>query len=180
MNSRPLLWLALGVLLGAFGYHFVHRCDELPIIGEPEVVVVTDTIRVPVPVPISDGVVDKAVVPSKKQSDTVQNVERPTGGISTPTQEEKPLDDTPSVLPSGEVEIPIERKTYQTDDYKAVVEGWRPNLVSMEVYAKTTIVTTTRLQKPRFAVSVGPSVSWDGKAYKPAISLTVGYILFSK
>jgi hypothetical protein len=43
-----------------------------------------------------------------------------------------------------EVEVPIERKTYLTDDYRAEIEGFRPSLVSMEVYRKTRFVTQTQ------------------------------------
>lgn len=39
------------------------------------------------------------------------------------------------------VEVPIERKVYQTDDYRAEIEGFRASLVSMEVFRKTQIVT---------------------------------------
>ncbi len=42
-----------------------------------------------------------------------------------------------------EVEVPIERKEYKTDDYRAVVEGFRPSLVEMEVYRQTQLVTKT-------------------------------------
>jgi hypothetical protein len=40
-------------------------------------------------------------------------------------------------------EIPIERKTYQTEDYRAEIEGFRPSLVSMEIYRQTQFVTKT-------------------------------------
>lgn len=175
-----LLLLLLGAMFGALGYKQIYPCRELPNYGKPEVVVVRDTIKVPVPVPVSDGVVDKVVVPPRKDSDTVQNDERTPDGTNVPTEDKKPVDDTPSVLPSGEVEIPIERKTYQTDDYKAVVEGWRPSLVSMEVYPKTTTITQTKLKKPVFSLSVGPGVGWDGKDFKPYIGVTAGFVIFSR
>lgn len=175
-----LLLVALGALLGALGYSYINPCRELPNYGKPDEVIVRDTIKVPVPVPVSDGVVDKVVVPPRKDSDTVQNDERTPDGTNVPKEDKKPVDDTPSVLPSGEVEIPIERKTYQTEDYKAVVEGWRPNLVSMEVYPKTTTITQTKLKKPVFSLTLGPGVGWDGKEIKPAIQLTAGFVLFSR
>lgn len=42
------------------------------------------------------------------------------------------------------VEIPIERRVYQTDDYRAVVEGFRANLTEMEVYRRTQFINTTQ------------------------------------
>lgn len=41
------------------------------------------------------------------------------------------------------VRIPIERKEYRTDDYRAVVSGYRPNLELVEVFRKTNTVTLT-------------------------------------
>lgn len=42
------------------------------------------------------------------------------------------------------VPIPIERKEYRTDDYRAIVSGYRPRLDLMEVYRKTRTVTVTK------------------------------------
>ncbi len=39
------------------------------------------------------------------------------------------------------VEVPIERKIYQTSEYRAEIEGFRPSLVNMEVYPITKIIT---------------------------------------
>lgn len=53
-------------------------------------------------------------------------------------------------LPSAEIDtvlidmvVPITQKTYQTDDYKAVIEGYNPQLTLMEVYKKTEYINTT-------------------------------------
>lgn len=45
------------------------------------------------------------------------------------------------------VPIPIERKEYRTDDYRAIVSGYRPRLDLMEVYRKTRTVTVTKEPK---------------------------------
>ena len=39
------------------------------------------------------------------------------------------------------VVVPIEQKVYATADYRAVVDGYRPRLVSMELYRQTQVVT---------------------------------------
>jgi hypothetical protein len=44
------------------------------------------------------------------------------------------------------VEVPIEQKEYKTDDYRAVIEGFRANLLSMEVYPETHLITKTEIQ----------------------------------
>jgi hypothetical protein len=40
-----------------------------------------------------------------------------------------------------EVKVPVERKVYETENYRAVVEGFRPTLVEMEVYRNIPIIT---------------------------------------
>ena len=42
------------------------------------------------------------------------------------------------------VEMPIEQVEYRTDRYRAVVEGWRPKLLSIECYDSRQIITDTR------------------------------------
>ncbi len=46
-----------------------------------------------------------------------------------------------------DAEIPIERKVYETPDYRAEIEGFRPELISMEVYRQTQLVTQTQTIK---------------------------------
>lgn len=69
-----------------------------------------------------------------------------------------------------EVPVPIERKTYQGDDYRAVVSGFRPSLDEISVFPKTVTVTTTntvtqRIPAPRvsFGLAAGPGVFYDGQ-----------------
>ena len=38
------------------------------------------------------------------------------------------------------INIPIKRKTYNTDDYRAVISGYRPNLDTMIIYHKKEII----------------------------------------
>ena len=75
------------------------------------------------------------------------------------------------------VEVPIERKTYKTDDYKAEIEGYRASLLSMEVYPKTITITKPEVRyertKPKFGVGVqvGYGIPINGK---PAPYIGVG------
>lgn len=53
------------------------------------------------------------------------------------------------------VPIPIERKEYRTDDYRAVISGYKPNLDVMEVFRKTqTIIVTPKAKR----WGVGPQI----------------------
>ena len=55
------------------------------------------------------------------------------------------------------VPLPIESKEYRTDDYRAVVSGYRPRLDLMEVYRKTRTVTVT--PKPK-RWGIGPTAGF--------------------
>lgn len=53
--------------------------------------------------------------------------------------------------------IPIERKEYRTEDYRAVVSGYKPSLDVMEVFRRTQTVTVT--PKPK-RWGIGPQVGF--------------------
>lgn len=62
---------------------------------------------------------------------------------------------------SVEVVLPIERVVYENNNYRAVVEGYQPKLVEMELRGTTTtIVKTIPTQKKGWDVVVGPTVCW--------------------
>ncbi|WP_289290009.1 DUF6808 domain-containing protein [Muribaculum intestinale] len=71
------------------------------------------------------------------------------------------------------VAIPIERKTYTTPDYRAVVEGYRPALVEMEVYRQTNIVTVTPTSAKPKRWGVGLQI---GYGYMPTANRVTPYI----
>lgn len=167
------LWLIaigflIGLILGALLANYFNPCRDLPTDKvETVTVVVRDTIKVPIPTPIDKGVVKvEKVKPKNKPVDEPRNEQN----------------DAPTIADDGEIEIPIDRKEYVTEDYKAVVEGWRPSLVSMEVYPKTTTITNTvtKVKTPRFSLVVGPGIGYDGKNFKPYLGVTAGFVLFSK
>lgn len=96
--------------------------------------------------------------------------------------------DTIAQIDTVTVTIPIERKTYQNEDYRAIIEGYKPSLISMDIYRKTTLIrdtiqinnTITRYKPPRWAVSVGPGVGYGPKGIQPYIGINVGYVIWSK
>jgi len=179
------LWLIaigflIGLILGALLANYFNPCRDLPTDKvETVTVVVRDTIKVPVPTPIDKGVVKvEKVKPKNKPVDEPKGDE----GTNIPTEPRNEQNDAPTIADDGEIEIPIERKEYVTEDYKAVVEGWRPSLVSMEVYPKTTTITNTvtKVKTPRFSLVVGPGIGYDGKNFKPYLGVTAGFVIFSK
>lgn len=81
---------------------------------------------------------------------------------------------------SVDVEIPIERKTYEDSIYFAVVSGYRVNLDSIKVYQRNTIVERYIKSKPKqFGIGIvgGYGLSKDG--WTPFVGIGVSYNLFS-
>ena len=53
------------------------------------------------------------------------------------------------------VGLPLERKEYRRDEFYAVVSGYNPSLIHMEVYPKTVYVTERETVRQRNYLSVG-------------------------
>lgn len=78
--------------------------------------------------------------------------------------------------------LDVEVRTYQGDDYRAVVAGIRPELREISVYPKTVHVgTTATVQHPQrrvrvgFGAAAGPGVFWDGSpGIRPGVGVTAG------
>lgn len=89
------------------------------------------------------------------------------------------------LTPQG-IDIDLEEKVYQTDQYKATIQGWRPELVGMEVYPRTTTIrevetrTVTQTKSPRWGVVVGPGVGYTGTAVVPMVGVTAGLVIGSR
>lgn len=81
--------------------------------------------------------------------------------------------------------VEIERRVYQGDDYRAVVEGWRPELAEIAVYPKTVYLQTEVTQQapqPRvrfgFGATAGPAVIWTPDGIKGGAGLAAGLTIF--
>lgn len=62
--------------------------------------------------------------------------------------------------------VPIERKVYETEDYRAVVSGFRPNLDSMEIFPRTKVITrsvetATAAKRRWIRFGIGVGVGYD-------------------
>ncbi len=91
------------------------KCPDARVVVKTrsDTVIVRDTIRDTVPIPVTRYLVRIDTVHVKVAGDTVY----------------------------VNVEVPIHQRVYQTDDYRAVVEGFRPELIAMEVYRQTHYIT---------------------------------------
>ena len=128
-----------------------------------DTLIVRDTVRVGVPVP---RVVERV------RFDTVRLYARPDTAFS-------PSDPT-DIKAEGDSAaiVPISRRVYVTEDYRATVEGYDPRLVEMELYRKTSVITRTRL--PRWALTAGAGVGYRGGEITPYIGVSIGYVLWAK
>jgi hypothetical protein len=174
-----LIGIVIGFLLGGLSYKkFDKPCMELPVIAiTSDTVTVRDTLRLEVPA---------AVDSSPVRRDTVWLQISPAGssglldGVEVPPKLLE-ADTVPRLQPDGALVIPISKREYMTKDYRAVVEGWRPRLISLEVYPETRIITNniTKLKKPRYAIVAGLGLGYDGEHVRPEIGFKVGRVLWS-
>lgn len=149
MKARTIITAAISAVLvlgiGFFAGRRTCRPQQLEILRR-DTVTVTDTIVREIPVPR-----------------TVTVVRIDTCYLSSPT-------DTIRIP----VAVPIERKTYITPDYRAVVEGYRPSLVEMQVYQKQQTITQTipiSNKSKRWGIGIQA-----GYGYIPIVNKTALYI----
>jgi hypothetical protein len=80
-----------------------------------------------------------------------------------------------------EVELPIEEREYKSEEYKAVVQGYNPILKSIEVYPRTSYITTTETikERKRWGVSLcvqgGYGITPKGWQPYAGVGVTFGY-----
>ena len=137
----------LGVLLLCFiSFLFGKTCKKQEIIHDIEI----DTIIQPIPVP--QYIVDVGEVEIPFPMDAI--VEKDT------------------IKDTVYINIPIQRKTYQTDDYRAVISGYRPNLDTMTIYHKREIIYE-KSRRWGLGITAGYGLSKDG--FSPCLSMGVFY-----
>ena len=119
---------------------------------------------------------------------TVAQLERIIATLEVAASEASEKQDTAlvSLPPADSVEVglplPIERKVYEGEEYRAVVSGISPKLESLDIYRKTGYITNTITQSRRKArvgigVTAGPGVYWNGSGIQPGVGTTVGLTL---
>jgi hypothetical protein len=146
-----LIAAAVLVALGFFaGRHTVPPCRVI-IEARTDTVTIRDTIRERVPVPVDRVIVRVDTIPVAVPGDTVHI----------------------------DALIPIERKTYQTVDYRAVVEGFRPALVSLDIYRQTRFIdrvqTIRTPDRRRWALALQAGYGLTPKGPQPYLGIGMQY-----
>lgn len=143
---RSLPWILTCLLLGVVVWMRCNPHEPQPMYVKGDTVHIRDTIR---------DTILKPVRETLKRTDTVYLP------ILIDTTTDRTVEDD-----SIPVLIPITSKEYKTDNYRAVVSGYKPSLDSMELYRDNKIITLTPLQKKkRFGLGLQAGYSYPGGAY---------------
>ncbi|MCD8173824.1 MAG: hypothetical protein LUD76_10290 [Alistipes sp.] len=128
-----------------------------------DTVIFRDTIREPVPEPVAVH---------HYHTDTVTVV------VYLPAESGQPVDSMQVPVP-----IPIEEKEYRTPDYYALVRGYRPELVRLDLFPESRIIydaqTRTVTKRPRFGVGVQVGYGYGGQKLQPYVGVGLQYNLFT-
>ncbi len=79
------------------------------------------------------------------------------------------------------VNVPIEQRTYSSDQYTAWVSGYEARLDSIALYTKEVVVEKEIYldkKRRRWGCVVGAGVGTNEKGVSPYVGITVGYVLF--
>lgn len=83
---------------------------------------------------------------------------------------------------SAAVVIPITQKRYENEDYRAYVSGYEPNLDSIFVFPKTTVIHERSYKPPNkwhIGVQCGVGYTFKSKQFEPFIGVGLSYSIIS-
>lgn len=191
------LWnIFVYVLIGVLLCLNVFQCSRgtqgnLPPGSYTDTLTVYDTVRVEIPAPKDEkplgSVIAKLPVSVPKQTENERKLQETVqmlrdslanyGKIVPDHFEDLSEKVTPD---SVSVEIPITQKVYETDRYRAVVSGYKPNLDDIYIYQPTQIVQVK--SKPKrwgVGIQVGYGVTLkQTPQFSPYVGVGVSYNLF--
>lgn len=87
--------------------------------------------------------------------------------------------DTIVKIDSIEVKVPITERVYEDTTYKAVVRGYEPELVSLDMYGSTKTITMTKTKRPKVVVSAGVYGGFGVKGADYGLGVSVGVPIWS-
>ncbi len=138
---------------------------------ECDTIYVYDTIRIVEPVPVKEEVVRYVYVtlPKNEQNDSE------CAEMSSQNEQNEFQED------SVEVIIPITERTYEDSTYRAVVRGFQPELVSLDLYTKAMYYPVYLKQKvqPKIVVSAGVYGGLGVKGADYGLGISVGVPIWS-
>jgi hypothetical protein len=140
----------------------VKSCEpKVDDVVECDTIYIHDTIRIVEPIHIKETVVryDTVFFPVYKELDSISNL----------TQD------------SAKVVVPITERTYEDSTYKAVVRGYNPELVSLDMYLKEVYFPkiVEMKVKPKVVVSAGVYGGFGVKGADYGLCISVGVPIWS-
>lgn len=162
--------IVMAVIAGA-SLSSAYKLANRPINERVDTLIVYDTIREERPVEVQRMPVGYELTPVGLVADLEQKVNTLVGLVDS-------LDQNPTIIVRDSlvyVQIPIEKKVYEGEQYKVGISGYKPNLDYIEIYQQTQIVTP----KPRrwsIGVQAGCEITLEG--FSPYIGIGVNYALF--
>ena len=188
--SRKLLEITLAVLaltgfvIGCYGLFCMYNVSRVA--SYCDTTTYFDTIPYYQPVP-KDSMVIKYVT----RTLPVKNRDNSTTNKSDTFLAEKYVQNNGENIPplyasvdsdSAAVAIPITQKRYEGDDYLAYVSGYEPNLDSIFVFPKTTVIRE-RSEKPpnkwHIGITGGYGYGFKSKQAEPYIGIGITYSIIS-
>ena len=184
--KAALVFMLVGLVLGGIiGYGVFSRSKATDYVSERDTSTYIDTIPYYQPVP-KDSMVIKYVtrtLPVKRRDSSTTNKTdtflaenyAQNNGENIPPQEMSDERD------SMAVEIPIIQKRYDGDDYRAYVSGYEPNLDSIFVFPKTTVIHERSKPPNKWHIGItgGYGYGFKSKQAEPYIGVGLTYSLFS-
>lgn len=153
------------------------------VVSTNDTIYIHDTIRIVEPTPTKEEVVGEEVAKLPKVKSELKS--EPKGELKNiPISDE--LDSIGGLSnglsnDSAKVVIPITERTYEDSTYKAVVRGYNPELVSLDIYNSTKyypVVEKVKV-KPKIVVSAGVYGGFGVKGSDYGLGIMVGVPIWS-
>ena len=177
-----LVFMLVGlVLVGIIGYGVFGRGKATDYVSERDTSTYIDTIPYYQPVPK-----DSAVIRYVTRTLPVKGSDN----ITTSLHEDVAQNNGENIPPQGlsddrdsmAVEIPITQKHYESEEYSAYVSGYEPQLDSIFVFPKTTVIHE-RIYKPpnkwHIGITGGYGYGFKSKQAEPYIGIGITYSIIS-
>ena len=179
--KAALLFMLVGLVLGGIiGYGVFGRSKATDYVSERDTSTYIDTIPYYQPVP-KDSAVIRYVTRTLpvKGSDNITKNKTDTFLAENYAQNNGVMSDERD---SMAVEIPITQKRYENEDYRAYVSGYEPNLDSIFVFPKTTVIHERSYKPPNkwhIGITGGYGYGFKSKQAEPYIGIGVTYSILS-
>lgn len=169
------------VLGGIIGYGALRRGNATPHDTERDTITYVDTIAYYQPMAKDSASVRyiTRVLPVVRRDTIMAYAER---GHARDNEENTPPQYSSDERDSTVVEIPIMQKHYEGEDYTAWVSGYQPNLDSIFVFPRTTIIREAVKKPPdkwHIGITGGYGYGIKSRQAEPFIGIGITYSLFS-